>query len=117
MGEQVQKILSLWLVLALLMAPVPAFSAPAPVPGSDHCMSRMDAGRNDDQATTACRHCQGNDCQSHACGDSGCSPCHATGTPPDTPLLSLIDFSQALYALPAARSPSRADPPPLRPPL
>ncbi len=120
MGEQVQKILSLWLTLALLMAPVPAFSARsalAAAPGTDHCVSRSEADGVDNQAMPGCPHCKGDDCRNHACGDSGCSPCHATVTPPVVAPLSLADFSQALHPLPAVRSASRSDPPPLRPPL
>jgi len=129
MGRQAQKIFSLWLALALLTAPLPAFSSASAHNATGHCLSNpmnpadlytaLDAGSADslEQAMPGCSQCKDPGCADNGCGDSGCSPCHGSISSLPAPAVLLADYSQALYARPALRSPSRTDPPLLRPPL
>jgi len=130
-GKRVQKLLSLWLVLGLILAPLPAFSAAfaSPTPAMGHCrLMQMPTSYELMQAASmqpvmaGCPHCkqdcQGQHCQGDDCNAGNCSPCHGSVTflLPATDLLQ-IHASQILLSQSAAGSISRTDPPLLRPPL
>ncbi|HED19147.1 MAG TPA: hypothetical protein ENI74_06555 [Gammaproteobacteria bacterium] len=121
-GKQVQKLLSLWLALTLILAPLPALSAVPAAPATGHCPSMQGpAAANMAQADTAqrampgCLHCQP-DCQGYVCNGGSCASCHGSITSLPSTLL-LANYSQALHNYSLLHSTSRTDPPLLRPPL
>ncbi|MCO6414498.1 MAG: hypothetical protein J5I92_17325 [Thiogranum sp.] len=126
MKHLLQTILSLWLVAALLVAPLTAFSFPTTV--SPHCAMQQDhadraamaapvnqkAGM--EQGEPGCKNCKTDVCDEDACPDHGCSPCHIpfTGMLPFSTLFS--NAASPRYLNVASSLLSRSVPPPLPPP-
>ncbi|MCO6413259.1 MAG: hypothetical protein J5I92_10980 [Thiogranum sp.] len=128
-----QQLLSVWLAIVLAAAPLPVFSALQTGNGEAHCMT-MNASQHAEhgsmtnaahghrhseapQTQASCKHCDDNRCESGACADQGCSPCHAANLiMAPVFLAALIRYSEVRPLGAASNLVSLTYPPLLHPP-
>ena len=114
---------SLWIVLAIALSPLQAFSATASAASSKPCTSHMAASESHAghhaQAPTGdgCPHCTQQDCDADDCSGGSCSGLHLHPAIPFCVTAQLYSGVAAADAQPAGGILSRSDPPPLRPPV
>jgi hypothetical protein len=112
MNNAVKRMLSLWLAIALVAAPLPGFSSAITAQDTAHCMTDQDNPGNLGHTMPGCKHCE-----EGACSDQGCSPCHGSLVTVSTCPSNVILTPQRLLAGSETDLTSRIDPPPLPPPL
>lgn len=123
MRELLKHFASLWMVLAIALSPLQAFSATATVAASKPCASHTAASEphagHHAQAPTddGCPHCNQQDCDPDDCPGGSCSVLHLHPAILFCLTAQLYSGATAADALPASGILSRSDPPPLRPPV
>jgi len=123
MRKLLKHLASLWMVLAIALLPLQAFSATASAAGSEPCASHTAASEShaghhaEAPSGDGCPHCNQQDCDPDDCSGGSCSGLHLHPAIPFCVTVQLYFGAVAADALPASGVLSRSDPPPLRPPV
>lgn len=106
---------TLWLVIALAIAPLQALTATVTVADADPCQMHVMGGDNG-MTEDSCPGCDNHDCSSNGCNHQGCGSVHIqiAQLPPLYNISALQPVAPALMR--TSDHPSIATPPLLRPP-
>lgn len=129
MRKLVKNLVSLWMVMAIAMLPLQAFSAP-PAPGEDepcamhstasaHQHAGAQASQYGDMQTPCsdCQQCDEHGCDSDTCSTGGCSGMQVQPALLPTQAAALFRAVVSAERVPVTGIRSRTDPPPLPPPV
>jgi hypothetical protein len=129
MSKLLKNLLSLWMVWAIALLPLQAFSA-LPVPANsepcpmhttaaEHQHGGQHAGHRDASQTpcSTCQSCDQHDCDGDDCAAGSCSGMHLQPAMLSTRLAELYPAAGNGDGLPWSGMASRTDPPPLPPPV
>jgi hypothetical protein len=127
MNKFVRQLVSVWIALALLVAPVPAMSLAQISSSNDHCMTgQQRAGAqhspsqhqpNSEAAMPGCVHCASSDgCADGACSDQDCSSFQSSTTFMANVVAQFSGRSEIFSLTTLTDLFSRTAPPLLRPP-
>lgn len=127
MSRIAQTVVSAWIMVALLVVPLPAFSFVQASPESDHCLPGKQHNHKDlhlshqqqsetTDRTSCCKHCSNDRCEEGSCSDQNCPSFNSLTILMVTADSCFPAIAEIFPLTVSTGSLSRTSPPLLRPP-